>query len=126
MTGTMQAAVLQGPGEIRIEQVPIPQPGPGEVRVKVEGCGVCASNVEPWEGQPWSSWPGAPGGSAWPGGSGAERALSQCAAARARALSRKRRVSMLRRAETGAGRVPTRAARLRRNVLWAAKCAAKV
>ncbi len=62
MTGTMQAAVLQGPGEIRIEQVPIPQPGPGEVRVKVEGCGVCASNVEPWEGQPWSSWPGAPGG----------------------------------------------------------------
>ena len=30
--------------------------------IRLEGCGVCASNVEPWEGQPWSTWPGAPGG----------------------------------------------------------------
>lgn len=62
MTELMQAAVLQGPGSISVEQVPVPQPGPGDVRVRIEGCGVCASNVEPWEGQPWSSWPGAPGG----------------------------------------------------------------
>jgi threonine dehydrogenase-like Zn-dependent dehydrogenase len=58
----MQAAVLQAPGKISVEQVPVPQPGAGEVRVRIEGCGVCASNVEPWEGQEWSSWPGAPGG----------------------------------------------------------------
>jgi threonine dehydrogenase-like Zn-dependent dehydrogenase len=58
----MQAAVLAGPGRIEMTQVPVPQPGPGEVRVRLEGCGVCASNVEPWEGQPWSSFPGEPGG----------------------------------------------------------------
>lgn len=57
----MQAAVLQAPGKISVEQVPVPQPGAGEVRVRIEGCGVCASNVEPWEGQEWSRWPGAPG-----------------------------------------------------------------
>jgi len=59
---TMQAAVLSGPSEIRVEQVPPPEPGAGEVRIRMEGCGVCASNVEPWEGQPWSTYPGAPGG----------------------------------------------------------------
>ena len=58
----MRAAVLAGPGAIKIEQVTLPQPGPGEVRVRLEGCGVCASNVEPWEGQPWSTYPGEAGG----------------------------------------------------------------
>ena len=58
----MKAAVLAGPGALRIDEVAMPRPGPGEVRLKLEGCGVCASNVEPWEGQPWSSWPGEPGG----------------------------------------------------------------
>lgn len=58
----MRAAVLAGPGDMRIQEAALPQPGPGEVRVRLEGCGVCASNVEPWEGQPWSSYPGAPGG----------------------------------------------------------------
>jgi len=58
----MRAAVLTGPGEIRIEHVALPQPGSGEVRVRLEGCGVCASNIEPWEGQPWSTYPGEAGG----------------------------------------------------------------
>lgn len=58
----MRAAVLAGPGEIRIENVPMPEPGQGEVRVRLEGCGVCASNIEPWQGQDWSTYPGAPGG----------------------------------------------------------------
>jgi threonine dehydrogenase-like Zn-dependent dehydrogenase len=62
MTDTMQAAVLTGPGALRLDTVPLPQPGAGEVRIRLEGCGVCASNVEPFEGQPWSSWPGEPGG----------------------------------------------------------------
>ena len=62
MTDTMQAAVLAGPGDMRVERVAVPEPGPGEVRVRLEGCGVCASNVEPWAGQPWSSYPGEPGG----------------------------------------------------------------
>lgn len=61
-TTAMDAAVLAAPGEIRIERVPLPEPGPGEVLVKLEGCGVCASNLEPWEGLPWITYPGDPGG----------------------------------------------------------------
>ena len=51
---TMRAAVIAAPGEVRVEQVPRPEPAPGEVRVRVEGCGVCASNLPLWEGMPWS------------------------------------------------------------------------
>jgi threonine dehydrogenase-like Zn-dependent dehydrogenase len=58
----MRAAVLTGPGELRIDEVAPPEPGAGQVRIRLEGCGVCASNVEPWEGQPWSTFPGAAGG----------------------------------------------------------------
>lgn len=59
--GMMRAAILEGPAQIRIGDADRPEPGPGEVRIRLEGCGVCASNVEPWEGQPWSTFPGAPG-----------------------------------------------------------------
>ena len=62
MTQTMRAAVLNGPQDFSVERVAVPVPGASEVLIRVEGCGVCASNVEPWEGQPWSTWPGAPGG----------------------------------------------------------------
>jgi len=58
----MRAAILAAPGEIRIEDIPRPEPGPGEVRIRLEGCGVCASNLEPWAGQEWLSYPGEPGG----------------------------------------------------------------
>ncbi len=58
----MRAAILEGPEQIRIETATLPAPGPGEVRIRLEGCGVCASNVEPWQGQPWSQFPGDPGG----------------------------------------------------------------
>ncbi|MDQ3606845.1 MAG: alcohol dehydrogenase catalytic domain-containing protein, partial [Gemmatimonadota bacterium] len=57
----MRAAVLAEPGRIRIEEVEIPEPGAGEVRVRLEGCGVCASNLSPWGGQPWFEYPFAPG-----------------------------------------------------------------
>jgi threonine dehydrogenase-like Zn-dependent dehydrogenase len=62
MPEMMRAAVLAAPGEIRIEQVPLPRPGPGEVRIRLGGCGVCASNLEPWAGQEWMTYPGEPGG----------------------------------------------------------------
>jgi threonine dehydrogenase-like Zn-dependent dehydrogenase len=62
LSNTMRAAVLTGPKALEIVDTPLPQPGPGEVRVKLEGCGVCASNVEPWHGQPWSTYPGEAGG----------------------------------------------------------------
>ncbi|MHC9417809.1 MDR/zinc-dependent alcohol dehydrogenase-like family protein [Sphingomonas citri] len=58
----MPAAVLVAPRRFELREAPLPQPGAGEVRVRLEGCGVCASNVEPWEGQPWSTYPSEPGG----------------------------------------------------------------
>ncbi|MCR5872932.1 zinc-binding dehydrogenase [Phenylobacterium sp. J426] len=59
---TMRAAVLSGPGEMRLERAALPQPGPGQVRVRLEGCGVCASNLTPWEGPEWMTFPTEPGG----------------------------------------------------------------
>ena len=59
---TMRAAVVTGPGELRVEEVPRPDPGPGQVRVRLEGCGVCASNLTPWEGPEWMTFPTEPGG----------------------------------------------------------------
>jgi threonine dehydrogenase-like Zn-dependent dehydrogenase len=47
---------------------PTREPGPGEVRVRLEGCGVCASNLPVWEGRPWFQYPiaaGAPGHEGW-------------------------------------------------------------
>jgi threonine dehydrogenase-like Zn-dependent dehydrogenase len=58
----MRAAVITAPGQVEIQRVPRPQPQAGEVRVKVEGCGVCASNLAVWGGQPWFSYPQEPGG----------------------------------------------------------------
>jgi len=58
----MRAAVLEKPGAIRIEEVARPEPGPRDVRIRLEGCGVCASNLEPWAGQEWMRYPGEAGG----------------------------------------------------------------
>lgn len=57
----MRAAVLAGPGQIRMDEVALPEPGPGQVRVRLEGCGVCASNLTPWEGPEWMTFPTEPG-----------------------------------------------------------------
>ena len=58
---TMLAAVLTGAGRLRIEEVARPTPGPGQVRVRLEGCGVCASNLAPWAGPEWMRYPTEPG-----------------------------------------------------------------
>jgi 2-desacetyl-2-hydroxyethyl bacteriochlorophyllide A dehydrogenase len=42
---TMPAAVLQRPGEVVVEQRPVPRPGPHEVLVEVDHCGICGSDV---------------------------------------------------------------------------------
>lgn len=60
-SGTMRAAVLTGPGRIEVVEVALPDPGPGQVRIKLEGCGVCASNLTPWEGPEWMEFPTDPG-----------------------------------------------------------------
>jgi L-iditol 2-dehydrogenase len=42
---TMTAAVLHGPEDLRIEEVPIPRPAEDEVLLKVEICGICGTDV---------------------------------------------------------------------------------
>ena len=61
MNNGMRAAVIEGPGRMKVEHVPLPEPGEGQVRVKLEGCGVCASNLTPWEGPDWMKFPTEPG-----------------------------------------------------------------
>ncbi len=57
----MRAAVIEAPNRVRMANVRIPEPGDTEVRVRLEGCGVCGSNLAPWEGRPWFKYPLAPG-----------------------------------------------------------------
>ena len=62
------AAVISAPRRIDVRQIEFRAPAVGEVRVKIEGCGVCASNLELWLGKPWFEYPveaGAPGHEAW-------------------------------------------------------------
>lgn len=62
MTDTrMAAAVVEAPGTVRIDAVARPEPGRGQVRLRLEGCGVCASNLEPWAGLEWMDYPRPPG-----------------------------------------------------------------
>jgi threonine dehydrogenase-like Zn-dependent dehydrogenase len=49
---TMRAVRCIGPEDYRLEELPVPAPGPGEVLVKLESCGVCASDVKCWSGAP--------------------------------------------------------------------------
>jgi threonine dehydrogenase-like Zn-dependent dehydrogenase len=58
---TMRAAVLTGAGKLKIERVPVPRPGPGQALVRLQGCGVCASNLTPWAGPEWMQFPTDPG-----------------------------------------------------------------
>ncbi|WP_255516208.1 MDR/zinc-dependent alcohol dehydrogenase-like family protein [Luteimonas suaedae] len=65
---SMHAAVFSGPGRIELARQPLPAPAPGQVRVRLEGCGVCASNLPVWAGRPWFDYPfapGAPGHEGW-------------------------------------------------------------
>lgn len=57
----MKAAHLLRPGTMEICEVRIPEPGPDEVRVRIESCGVCSSNLPVWEGKPWFTYPLEPG-----------------------------------------------------------------
>jgi threonine dehydrogenase-like Zn-dependent dehydrogenase len=57
----MRAAIIAGPKQTEIEHFTLPEPGPGEVRLRLEGCGVCGSNLPLWQGRPWFQYPAAPG-----------------------------------------------------------------
>ena len=64
----MHAAVVASPRNARLERQPVPRATAAEVVVRIEGCGVCGSNVPVWEGRPWFDYPlppGAPGHEGW-------------------------------------------------------------
>lgn len=58
----LRAARVTAPGRVEMAVLPLPEPGPGQVRVRIAGCGVCASNLEPWAGPEWMEFPTPPGG----------------------------------------------------------------
>jgi L-iditol 2-dehydrogenase len=43
---TMKAWVLDGPGELRLVEKPVPEPGPAEVLVRIDAVAICATDVE--------------------------------------------------------------------------------
>jgi threonine dehydrogenase-like Zn-dependent dehydrogenase len=63
-----RAAVIRESGSAELVAVPLPEPGEGEVRVRLEGSGVCGSDLPVWAGRPWFEYPqppGAPGHEGW-------------------------------------------------------------
>lgn len=43
------------------QNIPAPEAGPGQVRVRLEGAGICASELPVWEGREWFHYPRQPG-----------------------------------------------------------------
>jgi threonine dehydrogenase-like Zn-dependent dehydrogenase len=63
-----RAAVIRESGSVELVDVPLPEPGEGEVRLRLEGTGVCGSDLPVWSGRPWFDYPqppGAPGHEGW-------------------------------------------------------------
>jgi threonine dehydrogenase-like Zn-dependent dehydrogenase len=63
-----RAAVIRESGLVELVEVPMPEPGEGEVRLRLEGSGVCGSDLPVWAGRPWFDYPqppGAPGHEGW-------------------------------------------------------------
>ena len=42
----MKAVVYRGRGDLRVEDVPRPEPAPGEMLVKVDACGICPTDLK--------------------------------------------------------------------------------
>jgi threonine dehydrogenase-like Zn-dependent dehydrogenase len=58
---SMRAAVITGPQQAGVREIPIPEPAEGNILIRVEGCGVCPSNLPLWQGRPWFTYPAPPG-----------------------------------------------------------------
>ena len=57
----MRAAVVEAPGRFSLKNADIPEPALGEVRIRLEGTGICASDLPVWQGRPWFQYPLSPG-----------------------------------------------------------------
>mgnify|MGYP000114849324 CR=1 FL=1 len=47
---TMQAVIVHGPGDYRLEEIPVPTRGAGQILAKVEAVGICASDLKAYHG----------------------------------------------------------------------------
>src|SRR5690554_2232588 len=62
------AAILASPRRFELQACEPAALSDRQVRVRLAGCGVCASNLPVWQGRPWFSYPldaGAPGHEGW-------------------------------------------------------------
>ncbi len=58
----MRAVIVEQPGQVRVDDVPDPEPGPGEVVVKVGACGLCGTDIHIIDGDfPPTRYPIVPG-----------------------------------------------------------------
>jgi threonine dehydrogenase-like Zn-dependent dehydrogenase len=63
-----RVALLAAPRHLEVSARHVEEPGRGEIRVAIEGCGLCGSNLPVWEGRDWFDYPlapGAPGHEGW-------------------------------------------------------------
>lgn len=68
MNTLSRAARFREAGSIELETVELRAPEAHEALVRLEGCGVCGSNLPLWQGRPWFRYPlepGAPGHEGW-------------------------------------------------------------
>lgn len=68
MGNSYDSAVLTAPRRVELRQLATPRPGPHEVVVRLEGCGICGSNLPVWQGRDWFTYPlepGNPGHEGW-------------------------------------------------------------
>ncbi|MBE7171318.1 MAG: zinc-binding dehydrogenase [Williamsia sp.] len=64
----MIAALLEKPQTFSLHTTHIPEIKEDEIKIKVQGCGICASSIPVWEGREWFQYPlepGSPGHEGW-------------------------------------------------------------
>ena len=54
---TAKVAVLTGEKKIEVRKLPVPEINDDEVLVKVEGCGICGTDVHEYKGDPFGYIP---------------------------------------------------------------------
>ena len=54
---TARVAMLTGPKKIEVQEIPIPELGDDDILVKVEGAGICGTDVHEWKGDPFGLIP---------------------------------------------------------------------
>ena len=54
---TAKVSVLEAPRKMVVHELPIPEIGDDEILVKVEGCGICGTDVHEYKGDPFGFCP---------------------------------------------------------------------